>query len=90
MLSGTIIKGIGGLYYVKAEDNNIHECKARGIFRKEKIKPMIGDKVIIEISSSGTLITEIEDRKNSLIRPSVANIDTNMPNTHICPMLNIA
>lgn len=75
-MRGTIIKGIGGLYSVKAEDCNIYECKARGIFRKEKIKPMIGDKVLIEISPSGTLITEIEDRKNSLIRPSVANIDT--------------
>lgn len=44
---GTIMKGIGGFYYVKASDS-IYECKARGIFRKEKITPMIGDKVNIE------------------------------------------
>ena len=49
---GTIMKGIGGFYYVKASDS-IYECKARGIFRKEKITPMIGDKVNIETDGIG-------------------------------------
>ena len=75
-MRGIITKGIGGLYFVKAEDNQIYECKARGIFRKEKIKPMIGDNVLFEYDDNGAVITEIEPRKNSLIRPSVANIDT--------------
>lgn len=77
---GTIMKGIGGFYYVKASDS-IYECKARGIFRKEKITPMIGDKVNIETDgekgSIGSII-EIMPRKSSLIRPPVANVDTMM------------
>ena len=77
LVQGTIIKGIGGFYYVKAEDLNIYECKARGIFRKDKIKPMIGDRVVIDIDASckGS-ITDILERSSSLIRPPVANIDT--------------
>ena len=75
-LQGIIFKGIGGFYYVKAEDGVTYECKARGIFRKEKIKPMIGDRVIIEvIDSSHGNIEKICERKSQLVRPSVANID---------------
>ena len=72
---GTIMKGIGGFYYVKASDS-IYECKARGIFRKEKITPMIGDKVNIETDGEKGSIIEIMPRKSSLIRPPVANVDT--------------
>lgn len=74
---GTIMKGIGGFYYVKASDS-IYECKARGIFRKEKITPMIGDKVKIETDGEKGSIIEIMPRKSSLIRPPVANVDTMM------------
>ena len=76
-MQGIIIKGIGGFYYVKAEDSNIYECKARGIFRKENIKPMIGDRVLIAVTDSqhGS-IDKIEPRITELIRPPVANIDT--------------
>lgn len=74
---GTIMKGIGGFYYVKASDS-IYECKARGIFRKEKITPMIGDKVNIETDGEKGSIIEIMPRKSSLIRPPVANVDTMM------------
>ena len=70
---GTIMKGIGGFYYVKASDS-IYECKARGIFRKEKITPMIGDKVNIETDGEKGSIIEIMPRKSSLIRPPVANL----------------
>ncbi len=72
---GKIIKGVGGLYYVKTE-HGITECKARGVFRKDKITPFIGDMVDISINEHGEgLIIEILERKNSLIRPPVSNID---------------
>lgn len=74
-LNGTIIKGIGGFYYVKAS-NNVYECKARGVFRKERVTPMIGDKVVIEVNGEKGSITEIMPRFSCLIRPPVANIDT--------------
>lgn len=70
-MKGIIIKGIGGFYYVKDSDSNIFECKARGIFRKNNIKPTVGDYVEIE----GGSINEIYPRKSHLIRPNVANID---------------
>lgn len=70
-MNGIIIKGIGGFYYVKTADNKIYECKARGIFRKDGIKPIVGDRV----EFMGGSISKIEERKNSLIRPAVANID---------------
>ncbi len=70
-MTGIIVKGIGGFYYVKSPDGNICECRAKGLFRKEKIKPMIGDYVTVENGS----LAEISERKNMLIRPPVANID---------------
>lgn len=69
-MNGVIIKGVGGLYQIRS-DGGIIECRARGIFRKKNIKPMIGDRVIIENGS----ISDIEKRKNFLIRPPVANVD---------------
>lgn len=77
MLKGTIIKGIGGFYYISTE-NGVYECRARGKFRKEGIKPTVGDIVNINVldekNKKGSL-DEIEPRKNCLIRPRVANID---------------
>lgn len=70
-MTGTIIKGIGGLYFVKDDEGRVFECRARGLFRKDGIKPMIGDKVIVRNGS----VAEIKERKNFLIRPSVSNID---------------
>ena len=75
MQKGIIIRGIGGLDYVLS-DGNVYECKARGVFRKEKITPMVGDNVCIEVKNGKGSITEIMPRKNSLVRPPVANIDT--------------
>ena len=72
---GKIIKGIGGFYYVKASDNSVYECKARGVFRKEGITPMIGDDVEIDVNGGKGSIANILPRKNSLVRPPVANID---------------
>ncbi len=73
---GTIVKGIGGFYYVEAADQ-IYECKARGVFRKERITPLVGDQVIITLSGDDSYnsIDEILERKNFLRRPPVANID---------------
>ncbi|MCQ2471404.1 MAG: ribosome small subunit-dependent GTPase A [Clostridia bacterium] len=72
---GLIIKGIGGFYYVEAAAQ-IFECKAKGIFRKEKITPVAGDRVVIEVRDNGqNTIEEIKERKNILSRPPVANID---------------
>ncbi len=74
-LNGTIIKGIGGFYYVEAADE-IFECKARGVFRKEKLSPLVGDKVTISINENAeNTIDEIMPRKNALTRPPVVNID---------------
>lgn len=75
-MNGTIIKGIGGFYYVKAADGCIYECKARGRFRKEGVTPIIGDNVEIESDGEKGSIVRILERKNALIRPAVANIDT--------------
>ena len=76
MLNGRILKGIGGFYYVDTADGVI-ECKARGKFRKTIGKPMVGDRVTLEVQpEDGTgFLLEIEPRKTELIRPPVANID---------------
>ena len=74
-LNGIIIKGIGGFYYVEAAGNR-YECKARGLFRKNGIKPLAGDKVVISINENAeNTIDSIETRKNVLLRPPVSNID---------------
>lgn len=77
-MKGKIIKGIAGFYYVHVVESGVYECKAKGVFRKEKIKPLVGDDVEIEVlSESGREgnIEKILPRRNELIRPAVANID---------------
>ena len=77
-MQGKIIKGIAGFYYVYVENKGIYECKAKGIFRKDNRKPLVGDNVEIEVldeqGKEGS-VTAILPRKNSLIRPAVANVD---------------
>ena len=74
-VKGIITKGIGGFYYVEVA-NATYECKARGVFRKERITPLVGDIVEITINEqSENTIDKIFDRKNCLNRPPVANID---------------
>lgn len=76
-MQGKIVKGIAGFYYVHTTAGLI-ECKAKGIFRKDKIKPLVGDNVEIELvdeSGDAGNIVEILPRKNALIRPAAANID---------------
>ncbi len=80
-MNGIIIKGIAGFYYVDAVESGIYECKAKGLFRKEKIKPLVGDNVEIEISDEAkkeAIIVKIYKRKNELFRPAVANVDQMM------------
>ncbi len=82
-VQGKIIKGIAGFYYVFAKENRntsgkVYECKAKGIFRKENKKPMVGDNVCMEVLEEEAgigNIARILPRQNELIRPAVANID---------------
>ena len=77
-MQGKIIKGIAGFYYVHISGKGVYECKAKGIFRKENIKPLVGDDVNIEVTDATNFkgnIMEILPRKSELIRPAVANID---------------
>lgn len=77
-MQGKIIKGIAGFYYVHSAAAGVYECKAKGIFRKDKKKPLVGDNVEIDVLDEAEKkgnITEILPRKNELIRPAVANID---------------
>ncbi|MBW4828634.1 MAG: ribosome small subunit-dependent GTPase A [Clostridiaceae bacterium] len=75
MVEGIIIKGIGGFYYVKT-DTGIYECRARGVFRENKITPLIGDRVKIRENNLDMTgyVEEIMERKTELIRPPVANV----------------
>lgn len=76
-MQGKIIRGIGGFFYVHTE-NGVYACRARGILRRENIRPLPGDlvrmKVLDETAKEGS-IEEVAPRKNVLIRPAVANID---------------
>lgn len=80
-MHGKIIKGIAGFYYVCIVESGIYECKAKGIFRKNKVKPLVGDEVEIEVldenEKTGNIIG-ILPRQNELIRPASANIDQAM------------
>lgn len=74
-MQGLIIKAIGGVYTVKASDG-LYECKARGVFRKQNISPVCGDKVGFTLQSDGSgVIEEISQRSSLLIRPPLANLD---------------
>ncbi len=77
-MQGKIIKGIAGFYYVHVAESGIYECKAKGSFRNQKVKPLVGDNVRLEVLNEEEKkgnIEEILPRKNQLIRPVVANVD---------------
>ena len=80
-MQGKIIKGIAGFYYVDVAGSGVYECKAKGIFRNKKIKPLVGDNVLIDVIDEDNKkgnISDILERKNELIRPASANIDQAM------------
>ena len=77
-MQGKIVKGISGFYYVHVAESGIYECKAKGAFRNQNIKPLVGDDVTIAVVDEEKKKGNIEcilPRKNELIRPAVANID---------------
>lgn len=88
-MQGRIIKGIGGLYYVHCREElgqegaklpaaEIYECRAKGIFRKENLRPLVGDEVEIDVLDEekklGNIISMLP-RRSELVRPAVANVD---------------
>lgn len=75
-MKGLIVKGIGGFYYVTAQSGNTYRCRARGLFKKDGITPMVGDSVEIELLEEDEGVVEkIYPRKNLFIRPAVSNIE---------------
>lgn len=84
-IDGIIIKGIGGFYYVEAADGIIYECKARGVFRKEKVTPLAGDKVEISVDvNNKNSIDKIYERRNMFKRPPIANVDKLVIVSSVC------
>ena len=78
LLTGKIIKGIAGFYYVQSEGKGLFACKAKGLFRGLGIKPLVGDVCRFRITDESDMegnVEEILPRKNSIIRPACANID---------------
>ena len=77
-MQGKIVKGISGFYYVHVVETGIYECKAKGVFRNRKVKPLVGDNVEIVVLDEEKHLGNVEEilpRKNELIRPAVSNID---------------
>ena len=77
-MQGKIVKGISGFYYVHVVGTGIYECKAKGVFRNKKIKPLVGDNVeiaVVDVEKKKGNVEAILPRKNELIRPAVSNID---------------
>lgn len=77
-MQGKIIKGIAGFYYVHVPGFGLYECKAKGLFRKEQNKPLIGDDVMIVVLDEEKKLGNIQvllPRNNELLRPAVANVD---------------
>lgn len=77
-MQGKIIKGIAGFYYVYVEGCGVYECKAKGIFRKDHVKPLVGDNVEMEVLDEKDMegnIRKIFPRRSALVRPAVANVD---------------
>ena len=73
--SGRIVKALSGFYYVLAADDTVTECRARGIFRKEHITPLVGDYVEFSVERGRGMVERIAPRKNSFVRPAVSNLD---------------
>ncbi len=96
-MTGRIIEGVGGLYTVRCEEGGeikLISCRAKGVFRHERISPLVGDIVSVDVSAGeqNAVIDEIFERKNSLIRPPMANLDcvfVAMASAKPAPMLDM-
>jgi len=76
MPEGKIIKALSGFYYVLEEEGSITQCRGRGVFRKNKITPLVGDEVVFQAENeTDGYILEVKQRKNELVRPPIANVD---------------
>ena len=76
-MRGRIVKGIGGFYYVHSvESDSVYQCRARGIFKKDGIVPIVGDWVDMEVLADGDgVVNKIHKRANEFIRPAISNVD---------------
>lgn len=85
-LTGTVVRGVGGLYTVREDDGCETDCRAKGTFRHEGMTPLVGDRVRVTVddemenrqdrgAQTGALLAEIYPRRNALIRPAMANLD---------------
>jgi ribosome biogenesis GTPase len=75
MPEGKIVKALSGFYYVLS-DNKLFQCRGRGVFRKNKITPLVGDEVVFQVENkTDGYILEVKERKNELVRPPIANVD---------------
>ena len=94
-MRGKIVKGIGGFYYVDNGKNKVYACRAKGIFRKQDVKPLVGDNVefsVLDETDAEGNVDAILPRKNALIRPAAANVDQALvvfSLTHPEPNLNL-
>ena len=78
MMQGRIIRGVGGFYYVLTKEGALYACRARGIFRKTGIKPLVGDEVTFAVTDPKDMEGNVETilpRKSELLRPAVSNVD---------------
>ncbi len=87
--SGLVLRCVGGFYYVETADA-IYTCRARGAFRRQGVTPVAGDRVEIEIQPSGEgVLCRVLERRNSLLRPPVANLDLLVLVASVCqPVTN--
>ena len=77
-MRGKIIRGVSGFFDVVTEDGTVYRCRAKGTFRRDGVKPLPGDDVAFDITHEGDRegnVTEVFRRKNTLLRPPVANVD---------------
>jgi ribosome biogenesis GTPase len=75
MPEGKIVKALSGFYYV-LHDGVMIQCRGRGVFRKNKITPLVGDEVVFHAENPRDgYIMEVKERKNELVRPPIANVD---------------
>lgn len=76
MPEGKIIKALAGFYYVWTSENKVIQCRGRGVFRKNKVTPLVGDEVVFQAENDlEGYVLEVKERKNELVRPPIANVD---------------